>query len=581
MDISKNPGPDASVTTSATVETTQQSDFSANDLYASLELPNEALNFRHYNVCSLTNKLDEIKLLLSTISSRRNEKPKLVLGISETFLNGSWSDASLQLDNYNIHRLDRAANKGGGLLVYIPSHLPINRRTDLEVQGMECICLELHFPRSKPCLFSFIYQPPPSNVSYFDLLDSLLNKIDCERSRYIILGDFNIDLLNQIPVNSRFIDLFHGFNYTQLISVATRPFSGNLLDHIFTNDMASVLKSGTLSLSLSDHLPVFVSWKSRSIKSKVPGHKTITFRSSKNFSIDNFLSDLDRVPWNTLEMFNDPNKALEQWYCLFNNVLDIHMPFKTRRVKIQHQAEWFSASISSAIKQRNNLHRRAIRYNTELHWREYRLARNQVVHLIRKAKRDFYRNSINCNLDNPKNLWKIIRNLAPSQCSNLPSHLLVDGIIYDSHIDIANLFNAHFVNIASSVVLNKNTSTTPNWDYLKVFVRSKLPVGVSFTIVTSEDGSAVDVVLYTSQMIDLIHVFILAPHQHGDVVIDRGCEINHQSYIDRLTGVAILGVIGFATGHIVEQEQRAVLPLSPITRQQHGNLVFIVGTHGL
>ena len=238
-------------------------------------------------------------------------------------------------------------------------------------------------------------------------MDSLLNKIDCERSRSIILGDFNFDLLNQIPVNSRFIDLFHGFNYTQLISFATRPLQGTLLDHIFTNDMASVLKSGTLSLSLSDHLPVFVSWKSRSIKSKVPGHKTITFRSTKNISIDNFLSDLDRVPWNTLEMFNDPNEALEQWYCLFNNVLDIHMPFKTRRVKIQHQPEWFSASISSAIKQRNNLHRRAIRYNTELHWREYRLARNQVVHLIRKAKRDFYRNSINCNLDNPKNVWKI------------------------------------------------------------------------------------------------------------------------------------------------------------------------------
>ena len=107
---------------------------------------------------------------------------------------------------------------------------------------------------------------------------------------------------------------------------------------------------------------------------------------------------------------------------------DIHMPFKTCRVKIQHQLKWFSASISSAIKQRNNLHRRAIRYSTELHWREYRLARNQVVHLIRKARRDFYRNSINCNLDNPKNLWKIIRNLALSQCSNLPSHLLVDGI---------------------------------------------------------------------------------------------------------------------------------------------------------
>ena len=133
--------------------------------------------------------------------------------------------------------------------------------------------------------------------------------------------------------------------------------------------------------------------------------RLLLFARPKTFLLT-ILSDLDRVPWNTLEMFNDPSEALEQWYCLFNNVIDIHMPFNTRRIKIQHQPEWFSASISSVIKQRNNLHRRAIRYNTELHWREYRLAGNQVVHLIRKAKRDFYRNSIICNLDNLKTYGK-------------------------------------------------------------------------------------------------------------------------------------------------------------------------------
>ena len=100
-------------------------------------------------------------------------------------------------------------------------------------------------------------------------------------------------------------------------------------------------------------------------------------------------------------------------------------------------------------------------------------------------------------------------------------------------------------------------------------------------LLTSEDGLAVDVVLYTSQMIDLIHVFILALHQHGDVVINGGSGINHQSHIARLTGVAILGITGFAAGHIVEHKQRAVVSLSPITEQQHGNLVFIVGTHSL
>ena len=95
------------------------------------------------------------------------------------------------MDNYNILCLERAANKGGGLLVYAPLHLLINRGTDLQVQGIECICLELQFPRSKPCLFSFIYQLPSSKVSYFDSLDALLNKLDSEGSHYITLGDFN------------------------------------------------------------------------------------------------------------------------------------------------------------------------------------------------------------------------------------------------------------------------------------------------------------------------------------------------------------------------------------------------------
>ena len=80
-------------------------------------------------------------------------------------------------------------------------------------------------------------------------------------------------------------------------------------------------------------------------------------------------------------------------------------------------------------------------------------------------------------------------------------------------------------------------------------------------------------------MIDLINIFVPAPHQHGDVVIDGGSEIDHQLHIARLKGFAILGVIRFSIGYIVKQKQRAVVPLSPITGQQHGNLVLVVGTH--
>lgn len=101
---------------------------------------------------------------------------------------------------------------------------------------------------------------------------------------------------------------------------------------------------------------------------------------------------------------------------------------------------------------RNHLHRKAILSNNALCWREYRLARNRVVHLIHYSKRSFYRNSINNNLDNPKNLWRIIRSLAPSKCSKLQNHLTIDGLNYHDY-DIANLFNEHLANISSSIHL--------------------------------------------------------------------------------------------------------------------------------
>ena len=63
-----------------------------------------------------------------------------------------------------------------------------------------------------------------------------------------------------------------------------------------------------------------------------------------------------------------------------------------------------------------------------------------MVHLIRNAKRSFYQNSINNNLENPKNLWRIIRSLALSKCYKLPNHLTVNDKNYHDHYDFANLF---------------------------------------------------------------------------------------------------------------------------------------------
>lgn len=180
-----------------------------------------------------------------------------------------------------------------------------------------------------------------------------------------------------------------------------------------------------------------------------------------------------------MDMYSEPNEALSHWYSLFKSVLDSHAPLKKRLVKREFIPEWFNSEIQAAIATRNHLHRKAILTNDALNWREYRSARNRVVHLIRYAKRSFYRNSINNNLKNPKNLWRIIRSLSPSKCSKLPNHLTIDGMNYNDYYDIANFFNERFANISSSVQLN-HASDTPNWEGIAYYVDSKLPSGVSY-----------------------------------------------------------------------------------------------------
>ena len=93
------------------------------NVYKDLPLPLKGLNFCHMNVCSLTNKLDEIKLILSSrITSSNAKKPNLLLGLSETFFDDSWDNATLAVDHCTIVRADRKGKKGGALLLYVPDN---------------------------------------------------------------------------------------------------------------------------------------------------------------------------------------------------------------------------------------------------------------------------------------------------------------------------------------------------------------------------------------------------------------------------------------------------------------------------
>lgn len=73
------------------------------------------------------------------------------------------------------------------------------------MRGIESIWLELRYPRSRLCLFSFIYRPPAADASLPEQMDLMLTKVDCKNYRSCMLGDFNIDLFSKFALHKRFI----------------------------------------------------------------------------------------------------------------------------------------------------------------------------------------------------------------------------------------------------------------------------------------------------------------------------------------------------------------------------------------
>ena len=165
--------------------------------------------------------------------------------------------------NYEIEHYDfiskcRVNGKGGGVGIYIANKLNWIRRSDLELEGIECIWIELIIKKSSNILVSSFYRPPESSEylpkNFNSLFSDMLMKVSIENKESVILRDINADYLDK----KKNIDLKNTLTingYKQVITKATcvTKDSSTLLDIIASNKPNNISHSGTIPASLSDH----------------------------------------------------------------------------------------------------------------------------------------------------------------------------------------------------------------------------------------------------------------------------------------------------------------------------------------
>ena len=137
-------------------------------------------------------------------------------------------------------------------------------------------------------------------------------------------------------------------------------------------------------------------------------------------------------------------------------------PLKTKFLRVNH-SKFVTKDVSKAekVKLRNRfLKKRTLEAKTK-----YNKQRNICVSLVKKAKRNYYKNLDLKDIDDNKKLWATIKPLFSKKIKTAEDIFLDElGEIIKNEVKVANAFNKYFVNMVHSVGITNNHNFLSNAD---------------------------------------------------------------------------------------------------------------------
>ena len=173
----------------------------------------KGLKIAHLNIQSLRNKVDHLNMLLHNSNID-------CLCLTETWLTEDIDDTTLKIDDYIFCRIDRKDKGHGGIACYIKESINFKENTDLYINDVEALWIEINLPYTKPIILGTVYRVPDANADYFENVDLMFQNCASIYDEIIILGDFNLDI-SKLPLSRKVSCLANRSQLTQLINEYT------------------------------------------------------------------------------------------------------------------------------------------------------------------------------------------------------------------------------------------------------------------------------------------------------------------------------------------------------------------------
>jgi exonuclease III len=368
-----------------------------------------------------------------------------------------------QLGNYFC----RERFKGGGVSIFIRDNLifhtiNINEKCELD---FEAEGVKIQLSSAENIIVVGLYRSPNGCIrSFFEKLEELLVKLFSNSSKFLLIGDININVLDTTNSNTqRLCDLLRSFNLKWSIESPTRitPTSRTAIDNVISN--ISNITVSVLNTAISDHFAqeaVIHDFKPTTYKPTVK--ITRTFKAHNINLLNNFLKN---VNWAFLNNYACTDDMYNAFSSCFNYYLDLSCPYK--KSKMFHRTNYNSWITKGILVSRDKLKfYNAIFINTQneefkIFFRRYRQTYKKVI----KAAKAYDVNKALNDADNfSKTAWKINNN-SKGRKTNFKSEIKkikINGREIEDPLKIANEFNSYFSSIASEFQSKTNPRVVGN-----------------------------------------------------------------------------------------------------------------------
>ena len=306
--------------------------------------------------------------------------------------------------------------------------------------------MEINLRKSKWLLFGG-YNNDKSNIDIFlGNLGPILDKYMCKFENFILLGDFNSEMLEVSMKN--FCEIYNLKNIVTGPTCFKNPLNPSSIDVILTNKSKSFLNNINVETGLSDFHRMTVSTMRTFFPKQAP--IKIKYRSYKKFSQHDFNAELE---YRLVKL--EDTADYKDFETNFVEILNKHAPMKTKFVRANN-SPFMSKVLIKAIMTRSRLRNKFIKNPNNSNKDNYRKQRNFCVNLLRKEKKSYYNNlNLNKITDNRK-FWHTVKPFFSDKVTFKKSISLIEENIIISEDDmVANVFNDYFSNVVKRMQINE------------------------------------------------------------------------------------------------------------------------------